>query len=109
MASVSRASSTFRWTTNKCIIPSNRGLNQYQYGIGKRTILGRLSRWFIVKIVARFAPYLKVSPTKIGIALTELGYEQVRTKKGRFWKVAERPANEIDSRLPDDVPEPMPF
>ena len=61
------------------------------------------------KIAARFAPYLKVSPTKIGIALSELGYEQVRTKKGRFWKVAERPANEIDSRLPDDVPEPMPF
>ena len=61
------------------------------------------------KIAARFAPYLKVSPTKIGIALTELGYEQVRTKKGRFWKVAERPANEIDSRLPSDNPEPMPF
>ena len=61
------------------------------------------------KIAARFAPYLKVSPTKIGIALTELGYEQVRTYKGRFWKVAEPPANEIDSRLPDDVPEPMPF
>ena len=61
------------------------------------------------KIAARFAPYLKVSPTKIGIALTELGYEQVRTKKGRFWKVAERPANEIDSRLPSDNLEPMPF
>ena len=61
------------------------------------------------KIAARFAPLLKLSPTKVGIALADLGYEQVRTYKGRFWKVAERPGNEIDSRLPGDTPEPLPF
>ena len=34
---------------------------------------------------------------------------QDRTYKGRFWKVAERPEKEIDSRLPGDEPEPLPF
>ena len=36
-------------------------------------------------------------------------FEQVRTYKGRFWKVADRPEKEIDSRLPGDEPEPLPF
>ena len=61
------------------------------------------------KIAARFMPLIKISPTKIGLAMAELGYEQVRSKKGRFWKVAERPGNEIDSRLPGEENEPMPF
>ena len=47
--------------------------------------------------------------TKIGIALANLGFEQVRTSKGRFWKVADRPEKEIDSLLPGDEPEPLPF
>ena len=53
------------------------------------------------KIAAQFAPCIKVSPTKVGAAMAELGFEQVRTYKGRFWKVAERPQCEIDSRIPD--------
>ena len=61
------------------------------------------------KIAAKFMPYIKISPTKIGIAMAELGYEQVRNNKGRFWKVAERPGNEIDSRMPGEESEPMPF
>lgn len=61
------------------------------------------------KIAIRFAPFIKISPTKIGIALSELGYDQVRTKNGRFWKVAERPGNEIDSRLPGEESESLPF
>ena len=61
------------------------------------------------KIAGKFAPYLKISPTKVGVAMAELGFEQVRTKHGRFWKVAERPGNEIDSRMPGEKPEPMPF
>ena len=36
------------------------------------------------------------------MALGELGFEQVRTNKGRFWKVAERPVKDIDHNLPDD-------
>ena len=61
------------------------------------------------KIAAKFMPFIKISPTKIGQALAKLGFEQVHTKHGRFWKVAERPGNEIDSRLPGEEPEPMPF
>ena len=34
------------------------------------------------KIAARFAPYMKIIPNKIGQALTDLGYEQVRTHNG---------------------------
>lgn len=61
------------------------------------------------KIAARFMPLIRVSPTKIGIVLANLGFGQVRTKKGRFWKVADRPEKEIDSRLPGEEPEPLPF
>ena len=63
------------------------------------------------KIAARFAPYMKIIPNKIGQALTDLGYEQVRTHNGRFWKVAERPQVDIDNRIPgaDEKPEEPPF
>ena len=61
------------------------------------------------KIAAKFAPRLTISATKIGIALANLGYEQMRNKNGRFWKVADRPEKEIDSRMPGEVPEPLPF
>ena len=53
------------------------------------------------KIAARFAPAVKIASNKIGLAMAELGYEQVRTHNGRFWKVAERPQCDIDSTLPD--------
>lgn len=53
------------------------------------------------KIAARFAPYVKVSPPKIGLAMAELGFEQIRRKAGRFWKVAERPGCDIDRAIPD--------
>lgn len=53
------------------------------------------------KIAARFAPMMTVNPTKIGTALADLGFEQLRRKNGRFWKVAERPVHEIDSCIPD--------
>ena len=61
------------------------------------------------KIAARFAPYLKISPTKIGMALGQLGYEQVRNHAGRFWKIAYREGSEIDSRLPGEEADEMPF
>ena len=31
----------------------------------------------------------------------KLGFEQIRRKNGRFWKVAERPQCDIDSSIPD--------
>ena len=61
------------------------------------------------KIAAKFMPFIKISPTKIGQAMAKLGFEQIHTAQGRFWMVAERPGNEIDSRLPGEEPEPMPF
>ena len=61
------------------------------------------------KIAARFAPYMKISPRSIGMALNDLGFEQVRVHAGRFWKVAERPVAEIDSRIPDEKPDEMDF
>ena len=63
----------------------------------------------VSKIAARFMPLIKVSPSKIGIALANLGFEQARNGKGRFWKVADRPEKEIDSRMPGEEPEPLPF
>ena len=53
------------------------------------------------KIAARFAPAVKLSSTKVGLAMAELGFEQHRQKNGRFWKVAERPQCDIDSCIPD--------
>ena len=56
------------------------------------------------KIAAKFAMYIKLNPMKVGAAMAELGFEQIRTYKGRFWKVAERPVCDIDSHLPDEDP-----
>ena len=39
--------------------------------------------------------------TKIGQALADLGFEQIRRENGRFWKVAERPQVDIDNRISD--------
>ena len=55
------------------------------------------------KIAGRFSAFVKVSPTKVGIALAELGFEQIRRTNGRFWKVAERQQIEIDSCIPDEI------
>ena len=55
------------------------------------------------KIAAKFAPLVKISSVRIGMALGELGFEQVRTKKGRFWKVAERMPAEIGYKIPDMI------
>ena len=65
------------------------------------------------QIAARFAPWVKISPTKISRAMTALGFEMVRTHSGKFWKVAERQPAEIGYRLPDgkrsDDAEGVPF
>ena len=56
---------------------------------------------FINRVNLLHQYYMKINPTKIGQALADLGFEQIRRKNGRFWKVAERPQSEIDSRIPD--------
>ena len=64
------------------------------------------------KIAARFAPAIKIIPNKVGQALAELGFEQVRTHNGRFWKVAERSQSDIDNIVPGadkSKEEDMPF
>ena len=53
------------------------------------------------RIAEYFAPLMKLSPTKIGIAMANLGFQQERRNCGRFWLVAERPQSEIDSSVPD--------
>ena len=37
----------------------------------------------------------------VGVALADLGFEQIRRKNGRFWKVTERPQVDLDNRIPD--------
>ena len=63
-------------------------------------------------IVARFGGQVRLSPVQVGKALQDMGFEQYRTRDGRFWKLYERPASDIGNVLPDDVDIPkddMPF
>lgn len=62
------------------------------------------TRYFTsTQIAARFAPLVRLSPTKVGRAMATLGFEQERTYNGRFWKVAERMPAEIGYKIPDMV------
>lgn len=62
------------------------------------------------QIVARFSPQVKLSAVSVGKALSDLGFEQVRTVHGRFWKVVEIPLADIGRSVPgqsdcqDDAP-----
>lgn len=52
---------------------------------------------------------VRLSAVKMGRAMKELGFEQVVIHKGRFWKVVERTANDVQHTLPttpdsDDEP-----
>ncbi len=53
------------------------------------------------QIVARFGGSIRLNVVKVGLVLKELGFEQVRTRHGRFWLVVERKAEEINSILPE--------
>lgn len=54
------------------------------------------------QIASRFAPLVKLSPTRVSRAMASLGFEMVRTHHGKFWKVAERQPAEIGYRLPGE-------
>ena len=73
----------------------------------------KLSDKQIKELNERNKAYMTPDPAKEMIVtyftIPRTEFEQVRTYKGRFWKVADRPEKEIDNRLPGDEPEPLPF
>ena len=54
-------------------------------------------------IVARFGGQVRLSPVQVGKALQDMGFQQYRTKHGRFWKLFERPASDVGNIVPDGV------
>ena len=54
-------------------------------------------------IVARFGGQVRLSAVQVGKALQDMGFQQYRTKHGRFWKLFERPASDIGNIVPDGV------
>ena len=54
-------------------------------------------------IVARFGGQVRLSAVQVGKALQDMGFQQYRTKHGRFWKLFERPASDVGNIVPDGV------
>ena len=52
-------------------------------------------------IVARFGGAVCLNAIQVGKAMKDLGFEQHRTRDGRFWVVKERPASDIGWFLPE--------
>ena len=52
-------------------------------------------------IVARFGGAVRLNAIQVGKALQDLGFEQHRTRNGRFWIVKERPVTDIGKFLPN--------
>ena len=52
-------------------------------------------------IVARCGGAVRLNAIQVGKALQDLGFEQHRTRDGRFWAVKERPASDIGRFLPE--------
>ena len=46
-------------------------------------------------IVARFGGAVRLNAIQVGKALQDLGFEQHRTRDGRFWMVKERHVTDI--------------
>ena len=64
------------------------------------------------EIVARFGGQVRLSAVLVGKALQDMGFEQQRTRSGRFWKLYERPAADIGHVVPDTIEQPkldLPF
>lgn len=67
------------------------------------------------QVVARLgSASLKLSLTKMGRAMRELGFEKIHTENGNFWTVAERTADEVahvipgsENHIPDDDSDPF--
>ena len=52
-------------------------------------------------IVARFGGAMRLNAIQVGNAMKDLGFEQLRTRDGRFWIVKERPVTDIGKFLPN--------
>lgn len=54
------------------------------------------------QIISRFGtPSLRLSPQKVGRAMRELGFQQVRASNANYWVVIERTGEEVLHLLPD--------
>ena len=53
------------------------------------------------QIASRFPPHLHITPTQVGMVMSELGFDQQRGYRGRLWQVCERSRFEVDHVLPD--------
>ena len=52
-------------------------------------------------IVARFGGAMRLNAIQVDNAMKDLGFEQHRTRDGRFWIVKERPVTDIGKFLPN--------
>ena len=52
-------------------------------------------------IVARFGGAVRLNAIQVGNAMKDLGFEQHRTRDGRFWIVKERPVTDIGRFQPE--------
>ncbi len=59
-------------------------------------------------IILRFGSSLRLSRNQLSTALKQLGFEQDRTKNGRFWKMVERSTEEKAHMLPEPIVETIP-
>ena len=56
------------------------------------------------QIISRFGnSSLRLSPQKVGRAMRELGFQQVRASSANYWVVVERTGEEVQHLLPDAV------
>lgn len=56
------------------------------------------------QIISRFGtPSLRLSPQKVGRAMRELGFQQVKASNANYWVVAERTGDEVLHLLPDEA------
>ncbi len=63
----------------------------------------RAKKMNISQIMLRFGGAIRLNKNQLSSALRELGFEQSRTRSGRFWAVVERSAEEIEQILPEPV------
>ncbi len=60
------------------------------------------------QIILRFGGALRLNRNQLSTALRQLGFTQARTYNGRFWKLVERTAEEMNRILPEPIEETIP-
>ena len=62
-----------------------------------------ISKFFPASLIMINSSNSRLSAVQVGKALQDMGFQQYRTKHGRFWKLFERPASDIGNIVPDGV------